>query len=275
MIRMYIFREMTRSGIVLLFFAACQFSCTSSKEFLYLNDIASARDTLLGPIRPFKEPLIEMNDQLSIQVSAYNPDDVQMFNSLLSAAQGGTGSTLSSGSGGGQASAGLGYMVDQKGMITLPYVGDFLAMGLTLREMEIFLGKQLERFVKQPVVKVRFINHYVNVLGDIGAPSQVTMNNDRLTLFDVLARSGDLRPTAYRNNILVVREDNGYRTSGRVDLRSKTVFNNPFFYLKNRDLIYVEPVQASYASRSDQTTRLIGTFTTVLSLTLSLFVLTR
>jgi polysaccharide export outer membrane protein len=275
MIRMNILHKMTCFGMVLLFFAAGQFSCTSARQFIYLNDIESARDTLLGPIRPFKEPLIETNDQLSIQVSAYNPDDVQMFNSLLSAAQGGTGGSLSSGGGGGQLPAGLGYMVDQKGMITLPYVGDFLASGLTLREMEIFLGKQLERFVKQPVVKVRFLNHYVNVLGDIGGPSQVTMNNDRLTLFDVLARSGDLRPTAYRNNILVVREDNGYRTTGRVDLRSKTVFDNPFFYLQNRDLIYVEPVEASYVSRSDRYTRYLGTFTTVLSLTLSLFALTR
>jgi polysaccharide export outer membrane protein len=251
-------------------------SCTTTKDYVMLNDIIQGKDSILGPIRPFTEALIAPDDQLSIQVSAYNPDDVQMFNSLLSAAGG--GAAISGGSQGGnsaQIPSTLGYMVDKRGMITLPYVGEFLAAGLTLREMELFLGKQLERFVKAPIVKVRFLNHYVNVLGDVGAASQVSMNNERITLFDVLARTGDLKSTAIRSNILVIREEQGHRSTGRIDLRSKTALENPYFYMKNRDVVYVEPVRASYVNRDDIYTRFLGIFTTVISFTLSIFALIR
>jgi polysaccharide biosynthesis/export protein len=240
-------------------------SCTATKDYVVLNDLIQGKDSILGPIRPFTEALIAPDDQLSIQVSAYNPDDVQMFNSLLSAAGGGSPAGGGPSASGAQIPSTLGYMVDKRGMISLPYVGEFLAAGLTIREMELFLGKQLERFVKAPIVKVRFLNHYVNVLGEVGAPTQVNMNNERITLFDVLARTGDLRPTAIRSNVLVVREEKGHRSTGRVDLRSKSLFDNPYFYMKNRDVVYVEPVKAAYISRDDNYTRFLSIATTILS----------
>ena len=250
-------------------------SCTATKDYVVLNDLIQGKDSILGPIRPFTEALIAPDDQLSIQVSAYNPDDVQMFNSLLSAAGGGTPAGAGPATSGAQIPSTLGYMVDKRGMITLPYVGEFLAAGLTLREMELFLGKQLERFVKAPIVKVRFLNHYVNVLGDVGAPSQVNMNNERITLFDVLARTGDLRPTAIRSNVLVIREEKGHRSTGRIDLRSKNLFENPYFYMQNRDVVYVEPVRASYANRDDNYTRFLSIATTIISLSFGIFALIR
>lgn len=267
----------TGRGLAILIMSAMSFfmSCTATKDYVVLNDLIQGKDSILGPIRPFTEALIAPDDQLSIQVSAYNPDDVQMFNSLLSAAGGGTPAGAGPATSGAQIPSTLGYMVDKRGMITLPYVGEFLAAGLTLREMELFLGKQLERFVKAPIVKVRFLNHYVNVLGDVGAPSQVNMNNERITLFDVLARTGDLRPTAIRSNVLVIREEKGHRSTGRIDLRSKNLFENPYFYMQNRDVVYVEPVRASYANRDDNYTRFLSIATTIISLSFSIFALIR
>jgi len=267
----------TGRGLAILIMSAMSFfmSCTATKDYVVLNDLIQGKDSILGPIRPFTEALIAPDDQLSIQVSAYNPDDVQMFNSLLSAAGGGSPAGGGPATSGAQIPSTLGYMVDKRGMITLPYVGEFLAAGLTLREMELFLGKQLERFVKAPIVKVRFLNHYVNVLGDVGAPSQVNMNNERITLFDVLARTGDLRPTAIRSNVLVVREEKVHRSTGRIDLRSKNLFENPYFYMQNRDVVYVEPVRASYANRDDNYTRFLSIATTIISLSFGIFALIR
>jgi polysaccharide export outer membrane protein len=173
----------------------------------------------------------------------------------------------------------MGYMVDKRGTVTLPYIGDFNAAGLTLREMEIFVTEKLKKFVKEPVVRVRFLNHAVTILGEVQLPKQVAMNYERMTLTEALGLVGDLKYTAYADNILVVREENGVRTSGRVDLRSKTVFNNPYFYLTNRDLIYVEPVQAAYVNRGDKAGKYLGTYVaagaTVLSLLISIIALTK
>jgi polysaccharide export outer membrane protein len=257
----------------ILIAAATAASCTSPRDFVYLNDIDRMRDSLLGPVRPFKETIIKPDDQLSINVTAYNPEDVQMFNNLLQGSSSGQANAA-----GTQTNPMAGYIVDKSGMITLPYIGEFLAAGLTLREMEIFLGKQLERFVKQPVVKVRFLNHYINVLGNVTGPSQVAMNIEQMTLFDVLARSGDLQQTAIRDNILVIREENGYRKTGRVNILSKSVYDNPYFHLQHRDLVYVEPVQASYINRAERFTKVMGPFNAiigVMALVFSLIQFTR
>jgi len=250
--------------LTLMLFSAC----TTPREYVYLNDLVELRDTLLGPMKPFREQIIAPDDLLSIQVSALNPEDVQMFNVT------GLGTQMQ----GNQAQfkpQTLGYMVDKSGNVTLPYIGEFTASGLTLREMELFLGKQLEKFVKEPVVRIRFLNHTVTVLGEVNKPAQVEMNFERLTLAEVLGMVGDTKTTAYRDNILVVREDKGYRISGRVNLLSKTVFNNPFFYLQNRDMIYVEPVQAAYVNRTDKISKYIGTGTAILSLVISMVALLR
>ncbi len=243
------------------------FSCTVPREYVYLNDIENLRDTLMGPIKPFREQQIMPDDLLSIQVSALNPEDVQMFNITGLGTQ-----TMSSSQFNPQT---LGYLVDKQGQVSLPYVGEFDAGGLTLRELEIFLSQKLKKYVKEPVVRVRFLNHTVTILGEVSNPREIPMNYERMTLAEALGNVGDLKTTAYRTNILVVREDKGYRISGRVDLTSKTVFNNPFFYMQNRDMVYVEPVQAAYVNRTDKISKYLGTGTAILSIVLSVVALLR
>jgi polysaccharide biosynthesis/export protein len=259
----------TKCSVGLLLFVVYLQSCTTPRNFVYFNDLAYMKDTLLGPIQPFREQMIQTDDLLSIQVSALNPEDVQMFNATGLTTQGG----------GGMMQMDLqtrGFLVDKTGNVSLPYIGEFKAKGLTIREMELFMVERLRKYVKEPVVRVRFLNHFVSVLGDVNRPAMITMNFERLTLAEVLAQVGDLRITAVRNNILVVRESNGYRTTGRVDLLSKSVFENPYYYMHNRDIIYIEPVQASYVNRTDRVSRFLGPISAVLSIGLSLFaVLTR
>lgn len=259
---------LTRWGAGFVLFVLFLQSCTTPREYVYFNDLAYMKDTLLGQIKPFREQTIAPDDMLSIQVSALNPEDVQMFNA--------TGLTTQ---GGGMMMMDLqtrGFLIDKAGNVSLPYIGEFKAQGLTIREMELFMVERLRKYVKEPVVRVRFLNHFISVLGDVNRPSMISMNFERLTLSEVLAQVGDLKTTAIRNNILVVRESNGYRTTGRVDLLSKSVFDNPYYYMQNRDIIYVEPVQAYYVNRTDRVSRYLGPITAILSIGLSLFaVLTR
>lgn len=239
-------------------------SCTSPKEFVYFNDLTYMKDTLLGPVKAFREQLIQADDLLSIQVTALNPDDVQVFNTTGLGVQGMMGA-------GATDPQTRGFLVDKTGNISLPYLGEFKAQGLTLREMELFVVERLRKYVKEPVVRIRFLNHMITILGDVNRPSQIMMNFERLTLAEVLGQIGDLKNTAMRQNILVVREQNGYRTTGRVDMLSKSVFDNPYFYLQNRDMIYVEPVQAAYVNRTDRASKYLATGTAILSMGLSIF----
>lgn len=257
-----------RWSVGLVLFVVYLQSCTTPRDFVYFNDLTYMKDTLLGPIRPFREQLIQPDDMLSIQVSALNPEDVQMFSATGLTTQGGGNVMMDPQT--------RGFLVDKSGNVSLPYIGEFKAQGLTIREMELFVVERLRKYVKEPVVRIRFLNHFISVLGDVNRPAMINMNFERLTLAEVLAQVGDLRLTAFRNNILVVRESNGYRTTGRVDLLSKTVFDNPYYYMQNRDVIYVEPVQAAYVNRTDRISRFLGPISAVLSIGLSLYlVITR
>jgi polysaccharide export outer membrane protein len=51
--------------------------------------------------------------------------------------------------------------------------------------------------------------------------------------------------TAYgkRENVLIIREADGVRSTTRVDLNDKAVLNSPYYYLQQNDILYVEPAK--------------------------------
>ena len=52
---------------------------------------------------------------------------------------------------------------------------------------------------------------------------------------------GDLTIYGQRQNVTIIREENGVRTIGEVDLSSKDIFQSPYYYLHQNDVVYVEP----------------------------------
>ena len=53
--------------------------------------------------------------------------------------------------------------------------------------------------------------------------------------------AGDLSIYGKRDAIFVIREENGKRVTHWVDIRSKDLFNSPVYYLRQNDVIYVQP----------------------------------
>ena len=91
------------------------------------------------------------------------------------------------------------------------------------------------------VVTVKLMNFTVSVLGDVARPGQIKVEGERMTIFEALSQVGDLTIFGQRNNVMVIREENGMRTIGQLDLSSKEVFNSPYYYLHQNDVVYVEP----------------------------------
>lgn len=141
-----------------------------------------------------------------------------------------------------------GFRVDQEGNISLPLIGSVRVIGLTTSQARNLIQKQLVPFLKEPVVSIRLINFKVSVLGDVVRPGMYSIQNERLTIPEALSLAGDLTITAVRNNILLIREVDGKRQYVRFNLQDKDVFNSPYFYLQNNDVLYVQPSNAKYAS---------------------------
>jgi polysaccharide export outer membrane protein len=226
-------------------------SCTSSRKVIYFNDL---KDSTAGSLRKaqvnFEAP-IQKNDQLSIVVGGTNPDDLGIINS---AGGGGSSSMASSSSnqsaGGSSSGASTGYLVEADGTIKMPFLGKVQVEGLTRLQLESKLTEMFSLYTKNPVVNVRFLNYMFSVMGEVNARGRFSMTNERTTILEALSMAGDVTEFGRRENVLIVREENGQRQFARVNLLSKDLFTSPYFYLKTNDLVYVEPLKARFISRS-------------------------
>jgi len=219
-------------------------SCTSSKKVTYLYDLNSSNAGSLGNAQKDFENPIQKNDQLWITVGGSNPLDLVALNSAVGTGTGpgGVSAQISPGA--------LGFLVEADGNIKIPYVGKVKAEGLTRTQLEDTLKTLYKDYTKNPVVNVRFLNYHFSVLGEVRNKGSFNMTNERTTILEAISMAGDLTELSKRDNILVIRETNGERTYARVNLLSKDLFKSPYYYLRTNDVVYVEPVRASFITRT-------------------------
>jgi len=213
--------------ICFLLFAAAISSCNNQKklqESLYFNDALDSTHRVIMSM----EATIKVDDRLAIKVSALNPESANPYNMAVSASStGGTGS--------------LGYLVEKDGTIDFPELGKLKAEGKTLRVLRDELTHLLEKFLTNPIVTIQFANARVLVMGEVTHPGEVPIVDGKLTILEAIITSGDVLPIVGRkDNILVIREENGVRTFNRIDIRSHNILKSPYYLLKQNDLIYVE-----------------------------------
>lgn len=78
-----------------------------------------------------------------------------------------------------------------------------------------------------------------------------------------------------RDQVYVIREENGKRTISKVDLRSKELFKSPVYFLKQNDVIYVQPnkVKAGQSALNENSLKSVGLWISIASLLTSVGVL--
>jgi len=115
--------------------------------------------------------------------------------------------------------------------------------GLSKEQAINKLTDEIKKSVKNPIVNIRFLNFRVTVIGEVNKPSTFTIPSERLNIIEALGLAGDLTAYGRRENILIIREQDGIRNTSRVNLASKDILNSPSFYLQQNDIVYVEPVK--------------------------------
>ncbi|WP_240755217.1 polysaccharide biosynthesis/export family protein [Pedobacter sp. SYP-B3415] len=146
-----------------------------------------------------------------------------------------------------------GFRVDKNGNIKLPVVGNIRLEGLSTSEAQKTLEKAIDRFVKNPIVTVKYMNFRVTVIGEVAHPATFTVSNDKISVLEALGMAGDMTPYGKRENVLIIRENDGQRTTTRINLNHKDVLNSPYFYLQQNDVVYVEPDKAKAIEYSRST----------------------
>lgn len=237
---------MNRIAFLLIIVFISLVGCTSSRDIVYLNNTkgdTANLSSLLNSKLEFETP-IQKNDQLWITVGGPNAADLIALNSAMGMVGAGGGAMMQQG--GAQI---LGYLVEADGTIKMPYVGKIKAVGLTRIQLEEYLQKAFSDYTKDPIVNVRFMNYRVTVLGEVSKPGTYTIPTERMTILEAIGMAGDLTIFGRRNEVLVLREIEGKREFGRVDLLSREILNSPYYYLRTNDVVYVEPAPARFFAR--------------------------
>ena len=217
-------------------------SCVTSKKVVYFNNLNDTTAAELSNAKINFETPIQKNDLLSITVGGSNPEDLIPLNSASGIIPGASVS--------GASEKSIGYLVEADGKIQFPFLGKVQAAGLSRLQLEDTLTSKLKDYTKNPVVNIKFLNYTYSVLGDVTHPGLFPMASERITILDALSIANDMTIFGKRDNVLVIREVNGKREFGRVDMLSKNIFNSPYFYLKTNDVVYVEPENTKFIPRS-------------------------
>lgn len=245
-------------------------SCTTSKEVLYFQDAELNR---AEPVQATTDIVLQPGDQISIIVASKDPQLAVLFNLPRVQQQlGSANSGVSSGNGNTS-----GYTLDKAGEIDFPILGKLRVGGLSRTQVAEMVKEKLisGRLINDPVVTVEFMNLTYAVMGEVAAPGRYGIGKDRVTLLEALSQAGDLTIYGKRDGIEVIREENGERRTYRVDIRSKSLFDSPVYYLKQNDVVYVQPnkVRAGQSSVNDNNLRSVGMWMSIASFVSSMCVL--
>jgi len=218
-------------------------SCVNTRKTTYFNDIQNG---VYKSSYEIPQPIIHKNDLLSIYVSSLNTEASAIYNTP------GLSYTTSA-SANGPTVQNVGYLVNTEGNIQFPVLGTIKVEGLTTNELTDILADTLNarKLLVDPLVTVRFLNFRVTVLGEVGRPTVITVPNEKISILEAIGLAGDLTIYGKRDNVLLIREEEGKKIIHRVDLNSPATLTSAFYYLKTNDVIYVEPDKNKVASVSN------------------------
>ena len=247
-----IFKKKTLVAFVVATMAFC--SCGSVKDIAYFQNKAVDKPEQIDKHAGI---VIQPKDMLSVMVSSRNPELAVMFNLPVVTYQVGSESVGGvSGSGGYRL---VGYVVDSEGCIDFPELGKLKVAGLTRWELSKMIKDKLikDGYLSDAVVTVEFMNFKVSVMGEVAAPGTYAINGDKVTILQALSLAKDLTIFGRRDNVTVIREQNGSRVLYEVDLTDVNLFDSPAYYLQQNDVVYVQPneIKARQSTTDDKTLR--------------------
>jgi polysaccharide biosynthesis/export protein len=219
------------------------------------------------------DPVIQKNDILYISFSVPGTEaaqkSVQIFN---------TPNFVGNNVGGGAVETTLGYLVDPRGNINIPAMGLIQVAGLTKQQVVDVLKARLRQYIQlEPIVTLRIINFKISIEGELGRPGVYDIPNERVTLLEAISMAGGLSVFAKKDDILLIRDDNGKKTLAHIDLRNDDIFkkNSEYYYLRQNDHIYVPANKERVISSNQSATRNISYAATAAGLLIAIFTLLR
>jgi len=220
-------------------------------KITYLND-SQLGEWDVAPIPPKHH--LEIGDILMVKVISRNEESNNMFN--LETNNNSSNPTLTA--------ANLylnGFIVSQEGTIDIPNVGEVFVLNQTLEEAEATILIKAEEFLINPFVIVKLANFQFTILGEVNVAGNYPVYKEGLTIYDAIAISGGINDYGNLKKVKIIRSNKNKKQVYSIDLTSSNVLTSDFYYLRNNDLIYVQPLKFKGFKKS-QSQLLLSALTT-------------
>ncbi|MBA2500649.1 MAG: polysaccharide biosynthesis/export family protein [Chitinophagaceae bacterium] len=227
--------------LIFLFFIVAIYSCTPQQKLpVYLENVT---DTTIVTNVEVIEPVIQKNDLLQIQVysASVDPRVDAPYNLPMQTA-------ATSGGGGG------GFLVDANGNIEYPRIGTIQVEGLTKQQLADVIKSRLAGQLTDPVVIVRFQNYKVTILGEVSSQGSFSVPTEKLSILEAIGLAGGVSEFGKKTDIKILRESNGKRELGIIDITSENLFESPYYQLAQNDVVIVEPSNLKFRRQERQET---------------------
>lgn len=233
--------KIIRTMLYALGLAALAVSCSAPKDITYFQSLQNGDQLTLSQSKAIT---LEPDDKLIITVHTTDPRLNALFNLPSPTTRIGTLTQTASATAPYSQSEVTPYTVDSKGNIIFPVLGKIHVQGMTAEQLSEYLRTELESrdLAKSPIVTVEFVNLAVSVMGEVNNPGRVAIKRQDLSILDAISEAGDLTIYGLRDNVKVIRHENGTQKVYTVNLSDgKNLASSPVYYLKQNDVIYVEP----------------------------------
>lgn len=214
-------------------------ACNSWREVVLFQDLD---DVVLRNQQMESAIKIKPGDQLTIMVFGADKYLVMPYNQTLNSV-----SENSLGSGGNRESQ-LPYDVDKDGHIMFPVLGKLKVAGLTTDELKVKLHEILDPQIKDMTLFVAVENFRISVLGEVNKPGSYNIKFNSCSFLEALALAGDMKLTANRRKVTLLRMEEGQMKHYYYDLTQSDLLDSEHLYLQQNDVILVPPT----STRSDE-----------------------
>lgn len=208
-------------------------SCTTARKSMYFPDIKSI-DVKIDSTTREAARKVYPGDRVIVHIVTANEEG----NAILNPTQKNS------------SDQGQGLLVDPSGHIEIPSLGKFFVKAKTPSIIR-------DEIQAKAAVLYRDVTVYCTITGRViilssigqissggsgstgGGVQSVQLNDERLTIPEVLSgiRTNNLK----LKKTWIIREVDGKRQVAKINLNSAEILQSPFFYLRNNDVIYIEP----------------------------------
>lgn len=134
-----------------------------------------------------------------------------------------------------------GILVNSAGNVRLPLIKSIHVAGLSQTAAQRKIEKAYSAYLEDAELNLEVLNKRAYILGEVNKPGEVRLFNETSTLLQLIAKAGDLKDTANRHAIVVLKNRGNKTYTETVSLTGPNSIRVASLRIYPNDVVYVAP----------------------------------